>query len=336
MADDDGFREAVQRLLLRTQASFQDTAAASVPLKRKGRKKGKGLDAAPEKEVPEVPEIPEKEVKPAERYEDLPRAFRDSFEKHREQVVSEFMMLNGGQPWIVHCKHHPWVQAVPEDPATLLASTQSFVKTSRGFDLSYADMAVTPCELTIEFRGHGTPQCGECGMELVLHNPVLDILRTHQDLREVDRDAKTVLGPLYGIGAVIPRSREAWRKACPCGCGGRLSAPKKCTQCLAVRYCGRDCQKQDWPRHKAVCRTLMEGSPDVGAVIPPSGEAWRKACPCGCCGRLSARKKCTQCKAVRYCGRDCQKQDWPRHKAVCRTLMRGPLMEGSPDVPGVR
>ena len=92
MADDDGFREAVQRLLLRTQASFQDTAAASVPLKRKGRKKGKGLDAAPEKEVPEVPEIPEKEVKPAERYEDLPRAFRDSFEKHREQVVSEFMI----------------------------------------------------------------------------------------------------------------------------------------------------------------------------------------------------------------------------------------------------
>jgi hypothetical protein len=32
------------------------------------------------------------------------------------------------------------------------------------------------------------------------------------------------------------------------------------------------------------------------------------------------RKVCTGCRVVRYCGAECQKQDWPAHKAACRAL----------------
>ena len=29
-------------------------------------------------------------------------------------------------------------------------------------------------------------------------------------------------------------------------------------------------------------------------------------------------KVCGKCKAVRYCSRQCQVSDWPKHKSVCR------------------
>ncbi|XP_035893290.1 zinc finger MYND domain-containing protein 10 homolog [Anopheles stephensi] len=40
-----------------------------------------------------------------------------------------------------------------------------------------------------------------------------------------------------------------------CGsCGA--SAAKKCSNCLLVFYCSRDCQLQHWPEHKELCRQL--------------------------------------------------------------------------------
>ena len=27
---------------------------------------------------------------------------------------------------------------------------------------------------------------------------------------------------------------------------------------------------------------------------------------------------CSQCKLVKYCGRQCQREDWPSHKAICK------------------
>lgn len=40
-----------------------------------------------------------------------------------------------------------------------------------------------------------------------------------------------------------------------CGCGG---ASKHCS-CLAVRYCGRECQKAHWKTHKKSCRARLPG-----------------------------------------------------------------------------
>ncbi len=42
-----------------------------------------------------------------------------------------------------------------------------------------------------------------------------------------------------------------------------LAAPRKCSQCSAVRYCGTECQKAHWKAHKKACRELA--APLAGA-----------------------------------------------------------------------
>ena len=31
-------------------------------------------------------------------------------------------------------------------------------------------------------------------------------------------------------------------------------------------------------------------------------------------------KKCSNCKVIHYCSKECQRNDWPIHKKVCKTL----------------
>jgi hypothetical protein len=33
---------------------------------------------------------------------------------------------------------------------------------------------------------------------------------------------------------------------------------KVCVRCQGPRYCGRECQRADWPQHKRVCRSKAE------------------------------------------------------------------------------
>ena len=39
---------------------------------------------------------------------------------------------------------------------------------------------------------------------------------------------------------------------------------------------------------------------------------------CPTCKSDGCRLKCTKCKAVAYCDRECQIADWPKHKVICR------------------
>ena len=42
---------------------------------------------------------------------------------------------------------------------------------------------------------------------------------------------------------------------------------------------------------------------------------------CHCCGKdAGAESKCGGCKTVCYCGKNCQKDDWKVHKALCPLL----------------
>ena len=46
-------------------------------------------------------------------------------------------------------------------------------------------------------------------------------------------------------------------------------------------------------------------------------------CKCFVCSKTptdKARSLCSRCKGIRYCGRECQLKDWPRHKSECRKL----------------
>lgn len=38
----------------------------------------------------------------------------------------------------------------------------------------------------------------------------------------------------------------------------QMNAKKKCSACMSARYCGKDCQKKDWARHKDKCIRLRK------------------------------------------------------------------------------
>ena len=60
-------------------------------------------------------------------------------------------------------------------------------------------------------------------------------------------------GGLGGTDLDIERDPHTKIKCCRvCGANGRL---KKCGRCEKVFYCGQECQKKDWTRHKSECRT---------------------------------------------------------------------------------
>ena len=42
------------------------------------------------------------------------------------------------------------------------------------------------------------------------------------------------------------------------------------------------------------------------------------------CTKLS-KQMCSSCKMIKYCSRECQKADWPQHKAKCKQLSQVPL-----------
>ncbi|KAI0367430.1 hypothetical protein BV20DRAFT_1000672 [Pilatotrama ljubarskyi] len=55
----------------------------------------------------------------------------------------------------------------------------------------------------------------------------------------------------------------------------------------------------------------------------PAGVTYPLAGSCARCERdesatnQDALKRCSKCKLTRYCGVECQKNDWPRHKVAC-------------------
>ena len=79
-------------------------------------------------------------------------------------------------------------------------------------------------------------------------------------------------------------------------CSCKSDNLKKCTRCGKAWYCGKQCQTNDWKKHKEVCKQPK----------------------CSSCGKVTANlKRCSACHLVAYCTKECQRNDWIRHKLSC-------------------
>ena len=65
----------------------------------------------------------------------------------------------------------------------------------------------------------------------------------------------------------------------------RKEAPKKntCTKCLRVRYCGAECQREDWKFHKRICE-----KPKAPAAAAPAAPPQEPAAAAAAGGASSA------------------------------------------------
>jgi hypothetical protein len=88
-------------------------------------------------------------------------------------------------------------------------------------------------------------------------------------------------------------------------CHRLISNSTNCSKCN-VSYCGRVCQRTDYPEHKKVCGTNKE----ICEVFCK----WK----CDNCGSLIEEPLlCIKCKSAPYCNKKCLKAHWKKHIKVC-------------------
>jgi len=86
---------------------------------------------------------------------------------------------------------------------------------------------------------------------------------------------------------------------------------------MAVFTCGQE-QSPCGRAAKALVEQLLG---ELSATIKQERPSMTKRRQCEACWRLDDGKErfqqCGQCKSVYYCGKECQRKDWTRHKARC-------------------
>ncbi|XP_062588473.1 uncharacterized protein LOC134250136 isoform X2 [Saccostrea cucullata] len=103
-----------------------------------------------------------------------------------------------------------------------------------------------------------------------------------------------------------------------CTVCGKKGTMKVCQRCKIQKYCSPECQKADWQTHKSHCSqeekstSRNEKVSDVPSPI------------CANCRSQSARLRCSGCRVVYYCSKDCQMTDWNKHKTSCKAYKSQP------------
>ena len=94
-------------------------------------------------------------------------------------------------------------------------------------------------------------------------------------------------------------------------CGRKSDELKKCIRCGEAWYCDRQCQAGHWKDHKKICK-------------PPVKKATKSlvteelSTKCSNCGKEAENlKRCGTCQVAAYCSKECQRNDWTRHKSEC-------------------
>ena len=74
-----------------------------------------------------------------------------------------------------------------------------------------------------------------------------------------------------------------------------------------------------------ILKFLHEQYPQCGLMEAMNGPASSKERVCAACGRRWRERmfKCSQCRSVLYCNKECQKAHWKDHKKVCKKKSRG-------------
>ncbi len=123
---------------------------------------------------------------------------------------------------------------------------------------------------------------------------------------------------------VQPPKLEGFSKKVPCLKCGNLTS-RVCQFCRYSFYCSPKCEQMNLKNHRPVCLEMQSG---LRAL------AYGKTI-CKVCNVASAKKICTRCEAITYCGEECQEKDWNKHKPLCDMLYeksRGSIMNIDPEV----
>lgn len=112
--------------------------------------------------------------------------------------------------------------------------------------------------------------------------------------------------------------------------------PKKCVNCAVAKGKTKYSTGQ-WKKASGVClcvecavkQKAAEAAPQPTILAPKSMEgktekpAAKPLQRCSTCNKASAELfSCSRCKAFAYCGRECQRKDWPTHKTECKQIQK--------------
>ena len=97
-------------------------------------------------------------------------------------------------------------------------------------------------------------------------------------------------------------------------CGRKSDKLEKCTECGEAWYCDEQCQAGHRKEHKKICKLpVKELSKTSVNDKPPT----KKCLNCGICKKSAFLKRCAACHIAIYCSKECQRDDWKRHKLDC-------------------
>ena len=87
-----------------------------------------------------------------------------------------------------------------------------------------------------------------------------DVARAKLLLRQAEEAEGTKVfldGASHDLRELAQTDLASIKKSCA-SCGAQGNDMKICVRCQGPRYCGRECQRADWPQHKRVCRSKAE------------------------------------------------------------------------------
>jgi len=105
-----------------------------------------------------------------------------------------------------------------------------------------------------------------------------NFLRLHRDMVDPDyrreRERRTARGVRCSVLAPIPATPPKPFASCAV-CGKQNGKLSHCAKCGVTQYCGRECQKSDWPTHKKACASRGLSDDARPAIVDAMRLPWQ-------------------------------------------------------------